>query len=387
MGTLSFGSFAHLIKNWTKDSAELTVNTLLGAITRPLNLMNQYGSPYYFDKGSASRLMASTSNVPAEIQRAVSSPGVKDSVVECFEKTIIPSGLGSKLELIQAMKSLIDSIHLDDKRRLLKSANENDLAVFLAETYLFSIPRPNDYNKEKKTGSALSSYLPKLFIETDGYCPNPGCGRPLYADENNKSRVLYEVVTIDSAGETDDNQNQIALCPQCAAAHNAIRDTKTVTELKVTKSKITNQAESKKRSASESLDEEIRHVLVKIENLTTDETAEFSYDPVKIKNKIDKSNGLLYQKVLSQVTTYYSFIKETSQQLSSEGKMNFDRIATQVKLYYLAESKDSYSQNNIFKAIARWLEMKTGGSFEACEVVTSFFVQNCEIFEVINETA
>lgn len=390
MKSLSFGSFVFLIKEWTKDSFEETVNTLLGAITKPLDLKNQYGGSFHFDKSQASRLINLKEDVPIEIQRALDSKEAKSSIIGCFRERIIPSGLISNREFMQKVLSLINSdssIHYVDKESLTKSAKENPLEVFLAEVFLFSIPRTNTYNKGKKANNPSKQYSPKLLLETGGFCPKPGCGRPLYSGENNKNDTFYEVVIIDSSGDIDKDQNQIAICPQCAAEFNATRDASTLEDLKTVKAKIVNQTEAKRRSSAENLDDEIRAVLDKIESFSTDEVTTLSYDPVKIENKIGKSNGLLQQKILSQATTYYSFIKEVSQQLSSEGKMNFDRIAVQVKLRYLNESKHSSSQSDIFYAIVKWFETKTSGSFEACEIVTSFFVQNCEVFEVIDETA
>ncbi|WP_369335499.1 ABC-three component system protein [Clostridioides difficile] len=53
-----------------------------------------------------------------------------------------------------------------------------------------------------------------------------------------------------------------------------------------------------------------------------------------------------------------------------------------MRLFYLQQAKTSSSQQQIYKNIVYWLQQKTSStSSEACEILASFFIQNCEIFK------
>ena len=43
------------------------------------------------------------------------------------------------------------------------------------------------------------------------------------------------------------------------------------------------------------------------------------------------------------------------------------------------------SKEDIFESITKWLVSHTGCSEDACHVIASYFVQNCEIYEKFTE--
>jgi hypothetical protein len=57
-------------------------------------------------------------------------------------------------------------------------------------------------------------------------------------------------------------------------------------------------------------------------------------------------------------------------------------ISLQIKVYYLKQKQMEFDQQAIFDNIVKWICMKTNPrSSDAAEILASFFVQNCEIFE------
>ena len=57
-------------------------------------------------------------------------------------------------------------------------------------------------------------------------------------------------------------------------------------------------------------------------------------------------------------------------------------ISTQIKSFYLKQKILESSQQKIFNNIVDWIHNKTHPETnDAAEIIASFFVQNCEIFE------
>ena len=123
--------------------------------------------------------------------------------------------------------------------------------------------------------------------------------------------------------------------------------------------------ESKAREsiASEEIENELIAIIEKLSFVSDVElkTFELKYKGVKVVNKLEVNYSLLRRKIESYVCTYYGFIKETMRNLVDENKLNFDLLADWVM------SKNPLS------------------SREACEILISFFVQDCEVFDEISE--
>ena len=56
-------------------------------------------------------------------------------------------------------------------------------------------------------------------------------------------------------------------------------------------------------------------------------------------------------------------------------------ISLQIKSYYLKQINSGFGQQAIFDNIVAWINAKTKPKTnDAAEILTSFFVQNCEVF-------
>ena len=90
--------------------------------------------------------------------------------------------------------------------------------------------------------------------------------------------------------------------------------------------------------------------------------------------------------ILSYVCTYYGFIKETMRNLVDENKLNFDLLALKIRTAYMKASISSNDKVIIFNLLVDWVMSKNPlSSREACEILISFFVQDCEVFDEISE--
>ena len=52
---------------------------------------------------------------------------------------------------------------------------------------------------------------------------------------------------------------------------------------------------------------------------------------------------------------------------------------------YVTFRDKGYDQDKIYYEMTKWLSDATGEAWGDCEVVISYFVQKCEVFDVISE--
>lgn len=94
----------------------------------------------------------------------------------------------------------------------------------------------------------------------------------------------------------------------------------------------------------------------------------------------------MLRKVKYNVCTYFNFIKECMKSFSEEKNINFELIAFEVKTAYLKAVQRTENKVMIFNGLVDWLNNKVPeATKEGCEIVISFFIQNCEVFDEISE--
>jgi hypothetical protein len=400
---LCFGKYASLLKAAMSETNESVVNKLFDSIAKPLSLQNKKGEDFYIEKGEASRLINCKMIVPLDIQRSADAQSVQDSIVGYFNDTIVAGVIkANSNKLLQDVAALVKNdtdITNTDKNNLLALENENTLAEFLTNVFLYAIQQKNDFSKETSlvalpTQMQLeisNELMPviaatdlRLIIETNGRCPNDNCSESLFIKKSDKSAGRYKVTRIKADG-ADVFDNQIALCPKCHDNYSLSPTDDEVARMKEIKTALLREATALEVAADIKIEEEIGDLLTLISTVSDDELIPLNYNPVKVKQKIPKENKLLLRRTVSNVTTYFNYVKEMFQQLGKEGRLRFDTVATQVKQCYLKERDAGLSHEEIYNALLEWLKTMTNGSHDACDVVISYFVQNCEVFDEITE--
>lgn len=137
--------------------------------------------------------------------------------------------------------------------------------------------------------------------------------------------------------------------------------------------------------ADSKIEEGVNRVLRKISTTPFTELIPLNYDPVEVKRKIKRDNVPLFIKIQSSVNIYYLYVENLFQQLSKEGQLRFEPFSMQVKLNYWNLRDQGLSQSDIYYKLVDWLAKNTNESKEPCEVIISYFVQKCEVFDVIAE--
>ena len=225
-----------------------------------------------------------------------------------------------------------------------------------------------------------------LLAETGNRCPYDGCYKSLHIETAGRSAFLYHAVQINPKQPRDNRDNLIALCQDCSNQYRFDLTIEKIERLEDIKLQISSLYEARETFSRERVVEGVEKVIRKISNIPLDRVAELNYKPTEVVKKMDKTDPSLFLKIHGLVSGYYPDVKELFQQIEMEGQLDFEKFCYQIKFKYkeLADQA-GLSQAQIFKVLVDWLASETNEEETWCEVVISYFVQKCEVFDAISE--
>ena len=233
-----------------------------------------------------------------------------------------------------------------------------------------------DYYTEK--------YDVSLVAEEQSICPNDGCTNSLFMRVGGQIAPNYEVVVIDYSKPVTGEDNLIAMCPDCAKKYKLAADPAKIRRMQEIKKLFIDIADRQEIVSQQKVVEDVRRVLTKIPALPYPKGVDLNYEPAQLKQKISPDSPDLLAQVKVWVNLYYPDVHETLQELNREGKQRFEPFCHQVRLNYLNLNEKGYSQRQIYEAMIKWLQDATNEDAHACEIVIAYFVQKCEVFDVIS---
>ena len=95
---------------------------------------------------------------------------------------------------------------------------------------------------------------------------------------------------------------------------------------------------------------------------------------------------MLYERVHAEASTYYGFIRKQMSMLDDGAKNVWNKFACYIRNIY--EANAGLDKNTIYDLVAEsilnisTLEHSPRNRM-ACGIITSFFIQNCEVFDEI----
>lgn len=238
-----------------------------------------------------------------------------------------------------------------------------------------------------------------LTSQVGGVCPL--CDKPLFYKKNGKNFKGYELAHIYPLNpaqkeiellkgeerlsqDVNDEKNIIPLCKICHGKFDKPRTAEEYRKLAAIKKEYI------ARSGQESLWEqyhieiEIRAVIEALYEQDFDgKGIELSFEPNAIDEKVDESiTRPTVRKIKNNVSDYYSLIKSHFSDID-KGNPNFSQIVSlQIKSYYMKQQQLGIDKQAIFDNLVSWINVKTKPkSIDGAEILVSFFVQNCEVFE------
>jgi len=257
-----------------------------------------------------------------------------------------------------------------------------------------------DYCKERK--DPTPNQLKILLEEVDGRCPMPGCGKSLVNEIDGRIYNQYEIAHVfpnspddfqrlhlkDVEVDGDDSEsldNKIALCHDCHTKYDDNTTEVSYGKMLDLKRRLAVGLKAKKEISRESIEENIVKAISVLSGMKKEDlqgSEELAYKSLKVSQKIE--DYTLCVDIENRVTKYFNFVKESFKRFDPNGD-RFELICVSVKKVYLKLKTQSLSQNEIFDMITDWFVAKTHGTKTVCEIMTSFFVQNCDIYDEISK--
>lgn len=247
----------------------------------------------------------------------------------------------------------------------------------------------------RKYGEADKIYL---VSQVDGKCPL--CGVQLFYTKGTRTHKAYELAHIyplrPSKQEIEELKNEVRLhddvnhpdnlIPLCLSCHGKFdkpRTAKEYRELAKKKQECIRWSKQQEIQSSYHIESEIKRVIDRLYELNiSDDIASIEYDPKRLESKLDQSMSTLSrQKIKNNVADYFQYIKSVLAEVDRENPNASELICAQVKAYYIKQKSLGLDQQDIYGNIVNWIYAKTNPrTIDSSEIVTSFFIQNCEVF-------
>jgi hypothetical protein len=238
-----------------------------------------------------------------------------------------------------------------------------------------------------------------LVSQVENICPV--CGEALFYKKNGRAYKSYEIAHVYPLNPTEaeaillDGQERLSadinhvdnLIPMCLLCHGKFDKPRTLPEyldLLQKKKDVIARAEQRQLEHDYQLQDDIERVVDALdENVPLIAETELVFDVKSVDEKFSETMPTqARRKIRLNVTDYFVFVRERFQYLDRENPGMANLISSQVKTFYLVQKRNGRTQQQIFSGIVSWINSKTQPkTIEAAEIVASFFVQNCEVFE------
>lgn len=378
----------------THDKQEAAGVFLLSAINDQEYVADHDFWTENLDAKKISRLVNRLAPVPDEIKQASMIQVVIDATIQYFRDEVMKDlNPHLKDDVIDNFVKLINvdtTIPDSKKKSLLAFHDSGDDARFLAEVFLYAVNRPN-----KKIDNTVEYEDAPLLAEANYECPL--CHKKLVDTIKGQAIKRYRITQIFPDGLDEETRsefnatykaprrldipdNLIALDEDCSDRYllnPTVDEYKKLREIKVVIARI---FAAKAAVNSVQLEEDIRTVLDALSNIRdASELVPLEYDAVHIEDKFEPENFILKNETQIQVVMYYRYIE----MVFSESDADFDMIASEIKISSQKLEKAGMSQAEVITQLSEWIRNKAGLAVSgqlACNIVVSFFIQNCEVF-------
>lgn len=394
MPKLDLPAFVKIIQDYAPDfdKQEAAFLLVINSINdQPYAIGN--GCVERFDSKRISNILSYKFPIPNGTLSASAKPEAIAEVLSYFEEKVIPEINPNMIydAIAATIKLINDDVTISNKQReVLLAFEDESLGAFFGHAFLYALGHTNANKKELSKISDAP-----LLAEANFLCPL--CHKPLVDTVKGKSIKRYVLTPIYPSGlnkkkaeeftrlyqapkNLKSPANYIALDPDCSENYLAEPSPEEYAHLMRVKSELARNYNATSKLNGITLDEEIRSVVSSICDLASEDTLiKLSYDALHVEEKIGSSNQILLRKIQMDVALYYVYIEN----LFSNSDTDFDLICSQVKLASQTLESAELSESEIFNRLSDWFlnHSQLGEKSKlACEIVVSFFIQNCEVF-------
>lgn len=224
----------------------------------------------------------------------------------------------------------------------------------------------SDYNKLRHS----------LYVEADGICPITGNKLEISGDK------AFKIIKIDN-NMPFNFDNTIAISPLASPTYFYKNSNRNYSELSQIKEELYEKQRIKGILDDSFYSKKLKCIIDKLTFNPTFLKVELRLQPTELKNKIDPSKRI-YSKIFPLITDYYLYLRELFKEKDGNG-FNFSNLCTIIKNDYLKLAKENFSQEKIFDMLSENLSRKIQEPLLPCEIIISFFIQNCEVFDEITK--
>ena len=241
-----------------------------------------------------------------------------------------------------------------------------------------------------------------LYQETGGCCPL--CKQPILFQKNGSKKLLkgYEVAHIYPLNPTlfqtqalvnypvpsDVNalDNVIALCPTCHTKYDKDFKLEELEGLREIKNGYLSDAQATRTASQYTIQEEVYEILDAIAAFDFDDTqlSTTNFDISTVDKKLKTGMSPLQKNEIKvNAISFYVRIRDHIHRLEQQDQATVRVLQNQINSYYLLMNKQNPENKDlVFNYVAQWISAKANKPILAAKVLTSFFVQNCEVFDV-----
>lgn len=240
-----------------------------------------------------------------------------------------------------------------------------------------------------------------LYAETGGCCPlctlpmmfkkassrHPSIGYEIahiYPLNPNKSqaKALEQYSVPDDINSLE---NVILLCPNCHTKYDKDFKIEEYLRLYNIKNGYLSETKAKQTASQYALQDEVCEILDLIV-LGDDNFANFSETKLDVSSLNEKlktdMSPLQKREIRSNVIDYFVPIRNHIRFLEQLDQAAIRILQNQVNTYYLImEKQNPKNKDLVFNYVSQWISLKSGKSLIASKILTSFFIQNCEVFD------
>jgi len=261
-----------------------------------------------------------------------------------------------------------DKLFLEIINNSLKDGIENPLAKnqdsikkIISESNPRPIPKGKaDFITKNFDENKFTSYI-KQFIR--------GKEKELYLDQLYDC-FLDEVTEISIESMTKENIEQYVLL----LWKNILNECKNAQQSRPSRKK-----EKQKVLSFKDVRDKLREVVFAIPEFDINNRPSKIKNPKYLKEKIGTQEcNLIYRKVEPNVTEYFDDVRDLFKQRQESEDFLYDRVKEEIHNKF--DSISDLPKPEVFQKMISWLQEETRGSYEACEIVISYFIQSCEVF-------
>lgn len=314
-------------------------------------------------------------------------PAFASAIVSEEYGTYSPDALVDRIDRLPS--KVRDSLATQVKANIPHASSDN-VGVLIAEALTDALadavgdPVLRDAAVAAQTKAARSAAtkraVPLLLQQAGDLCMMPGCAQTLFTvDDTGKRNVTGLVRLINPDGEAADFENLAILCPTCSSRYTG-DNPQARSALSEAKRLLGERQDANLRIIPTGIESQIGDVVESVAKADSSQIIPTQdWNAYEVQQKITTAR-MLATKVEGYMAVYFDYIEAAIQDLSQEGKLNFERVRSAFRLQYQLLSDTGSTQEQLFDSMTGWLIALTIGERSACEAVVSYFVQICEVF-------